>query len=308
MVKTHATAVKQTDISGSIINPVSPSVFITAPCFGNLVTVDFMQSMINVQSWAADNKIPLRFYWLGNTAIITEARNRCVAEFLNDNANYSHLLFVDADVAFGVETLEKLLKADKDVAVAPYPNKSIDWAWQEFRITQDPEADYSTAGLTYNVVFEDRKQGGDESVGNWGTNNLLPDEEGFLRVKRAPTGMMLINRNVFSSLVTAPYPQRVKPYLDVHKTKNLFGFFDVLTLPTGHRLGEDFAFCERVRAVGREIWALCTANMRHEGGTKFTGNFQEQIKTISLLRKNDDLKDAIKEMEEKGIPWTINKK
>ena len=219
MVKTHATAVKQTDISGSIINPVSPSVFITAPCFGNLVTVDFMQSMINVQSWAADKKIPLRFYWLGNTAIITEARNRCVAEFLNDNANYSHLLFVDADVAFGVETLEKLLKEDKDVAVAPYTNKSIDWAWQEFRITQDPEADYSTAGLTYNVVFEDRKQGGDESVGNWGTNNLLPDEEGFLRVKRAPTGMMLINRNVFSSLVTAPYPQRVKPYLDVHKIK-----------------------------------------------------------------------------------------
>jgi len=48
--------------------------------------------------------------------------------------------------------------------------------------------------------------------------------------------------------------------------------------------------------------------MRHEGGAKFTGNFQEQIKTISLLRKNDDLKDAIKEMEEKGIPWTINKK
>ena len=288
---------------------ISPhSLFITAPCFGNLVTVDFMQSMINVQSWAATNNIPLRFYWLGNNAIITEARNKCVAEFLNDNANYSHLLFVDADVAFGVETLEKLLKADKDVAVAPYPNKSIDWAWQEFRMTQDPEADYSTAGLTYNVVFEDSKSGGDESAGNWGTNNLLPDKEGFLRVKRAPTGMMLINREVFSSLITAPYPQRVKPYLDVHKTKNLFGFFDVLTLPSGHRIGEDFAFCERVRAVGREIWALCTANMRHEGGAKFTGNFQEQIKTISLLRKNDDLKDAIKEMEEKGIPWTINKK
>ena len=154
------------------------SLFITTPCFGNLVTVDFMQSMINTQSWTADTHIPWRFYWLGNNAIITEARNRCVAEFLNDNDHYSHLLFVDADVAFGVETLEKLLKADKDVAVAPYPNKSIDWAWQEFRITQDPEADYSKACLTFNVVFEDALNGGDESASNWGTNNLKPQLDG----------------------------------------------------------------------------------------------------------------------------------
>ena len=277
----------------------SKSLFITAPCFGNLVTVDFMQSMINTQSWAAEKHIPLRQYWLGQNAIITEARNRCVAEFLNDNDHYSHLLFVDADVAFGMETLEKLFEADKDVAVAPYPNKSFDWAWQEFRITNDPESDYSMAGLTYNVVFENQENG--KSV-------IQPDEDGFLKVKRAPTGMMMIKREVFERLMGAPYPYRVEPYKDVKDTKNMFGFFDVMTMKSGHRLGEDFAFCERVQAAGREIWILCTANMRHEGSAKFTGNFQEQIKTIALLRKKDDLKEGIKEMEGKGIPWTVKKK
>ena len=275
------------------------SIFITAPCFGNLVTVDFMQSMINVQSWAAKKYFPIRFYWLGQNAIITEARNRCVAEFLNDNDHYSHLLFVDADVAFGVETLEKLLEADKDVAVAPYPNKSFDWAWQEFRVTNDPGADYEKVGLTFNVVFENQDNG---------KSTIQPDKDGFLKVRRAPTGMMLIKREVFTRLIGAPYPQRVKPYKDVKDTKNMFGFFDVMTLKSGHRLGEDFAFCERVQAASREIWVLCTANMRHEGAAKFTGNFQEQIKTIALLRKTDDLKDGIKEMEEKGIPWTVGKK
>ena len=275
------------------------SLFITTPCFGNLVTVDFMQSMINVQSWAAEKYIPLRQYWLGQNAIITEARNRCVAEFLNDNDHYSHLLFVDADVAFGVETLEKMLEADKDVIVAPYPNKRMDWAWQEFRITNDPEADYSMAGLTYNVVFENQDNG---------KSTIQPDEKGLLRVRRAPTGMMLIKREVFKRLIGAPYPCRVKPYRDVKDTKNMYGFFDVMTLKSNHRLGEDFAFCERVIAAGREIWVLCTANMRHEGASKFTGNFQEQIKTISMLRKNDDLKGGIKEMEEKGVPWTVKKK
>jgi len=78
-------------------------------------------------------------------------------------------------------------------------------------------------------------------------------------------------------------------------------------LKTGHRLGEDFAFCERVRAAGHELWALCTANMRHEGSVKFTGNFQEQIKTIALLRKNQDLKENIKKLEEQGTPWSISK-
>jgi hypothetical protein len=48
--------------------------------------------------------------------------------------------------------------------------------------------------------------------------------------------------------------------------------------------------------------------MRHEGASKFTGNFQEQIKTIAMLRKNDDLEGGIKEMEEKGVPWTVKKK
>jgi len=276
----------------------SKSLFITAPCFGNLVTVDFMQSMINTQSWAAEKHIPLRQYWLGQNAIITEARNRCVAEFLNDSDHYSHLLFVDADVAFGMETLEKLFEADKDVAVAPYPNKSFDWAWQEFRVTNDPESDYSMAGLTYNVVFENQENG--KSV-------IQPDEDGLLKVRRAPTGMMMIKREVFERLMTAPYPHRVKPYKDVKDTKNMFGFFDVMTMKSGHRLGEDFAFCERVQAASREIWVLCTANMRHEGAAKFTGNFQEQIKTIALLRKKDDLKGGIKEMEEKGIPWTVKK-
>ena len=276
----------------------SKSLFITAPCFGNLVTVDFMQSMINTQSWAAEKHIPLRQYWLGQNAIITEARNRCVAEFLNDSDHYSHLLFVDADVAFGMETLEKLLEADKDVAVAPYPNKSFDWAWQEFRVTNDPESDYSMAGLTYNVDFENQENG--KSV-------IQPDEDGFLKVRRAPTGMMMIKREVFERLMTAPYPHRVKPYKDVKDTKNMFGFFDVMTMKSGHRLGEDFAFCERVQAASREVWVLCTANMRHEGAAKFTGNFQEQIKTIALLRKKDDLKGGIKEMEEKGIPWTVKK-
>jgi hypothetical protein len=275
------------------------SIFITAPCFGNLVTVDFMQSMINVQSWAAKKYIPIRFYWLGRSAIITEARNRCVAEFLNDNDHYSHFLFVDADVAFGVETLEKLLEADKDVAVAPYPNKSIDWAWQEFRTTNDPHAEYDKAGLTFNVVFENQDNG---------KSTIQPNEDGFLKVRRAPTGMMLIKREVFTRLIEAPYPYRVQPYKDVDNTKNMYGFFDVMTLKSGYRLGEDFAFCERVQAASREIWALCTANMRHEGATKFTGNFQEQIKTIALLRKTDDLKAGIKEMEEKGIPWTVGKK
>ena len=277
------------------------SLFITAPCFGNLVTVGFMQSMLDALAWAKEKRIPLRFYWLGNSAIITEARNRCVAEFLNDDNHYSHLFFVDADVSFSVETLQALLDANKDVAVAPYPNKGVDWAWQEFRVTNDPRADYSQAGLTYNVVFEDATKS--EASQNFSTKHLQPGPDGFLKVKRAPTGCMLIQRNVFENLIK----KGIKPYKDVQGTKNMYGFFDLMTLKTGHRLGEDFAFCERVRAAGHDLWALCTANMRHEGNTKFTGNFQEQIKTIALLRKNEDLKENIKKLEKQGTPWSISK-
>ena len=83
------------------------SLFIATPCIGNLVTLDFMKSMLDVLAWVKTKEIPIRFYWHSGSQDIVAKRNTCVAEFLNDSATYSHLLFVDADVAFEVETLEK---------------------------------------------------------------------------------------------------------------------------------------------------------------------------------------------------------
>ena len=66
----------------------SKSLCITAPCNGNLVPVDLMQSMIDKQSWAAEKHIPLKpILCMGKCAIITEARNRCVAEFHNETCS-----------------------------------------------------------------------------------------------------------------------------------------------------------------------------------------------------------------------------
>ena len=262
------------------------SLFIATTCIGNLVTLDFMKSMLDVLAWVKTKEIPIRFYWHSGSQDIVAKRNTCVAEFLNDSATYSHLLFVDADVAFEVETLEKLLKANKDIAVAPYPCKSIDWMWHKARTTNDPHAKLETAGLTYAVVFENPDPLPDGVA--WDDKSIIqPNKEGWLKVKYVAAGMTLIKREVFTSLIRAHI---VRDYKTAENIKNMYGFFDVI-YESDYRLGEDFSFSQRVQNIGREIWVLCTDTMRHEGPTKFIGSFQEHIKTIELLRKKSNTND-----------------
>ena len=50
-----------------------------------------------------------------------------VSEFLNEPANYTHLLFIDSDIDFNASTIFKMLEKDQEVLSIPYPMKVIQW-------------------------------------------------------------------------------------------------------------------------------------------------------------------------------------
>ena len=78
---------------------MNPKIFIGTPCYGNMLTADYFKSCLQLTALAASKKIEIQFGTIGNESLVTRARNTLVQLFMDD-AQYTHLLFIDADLAF----------------------------------------------------------------------------------------------------------------------------------------------------------------------------------------------------------------
>ena len=96
-------------------------------------------------------------FTLMKSSLVTQGRNLCVAEMLNHEDGYTHLLFIDSDIDFNFATIETMLKADKDVIACPYPMKSLDWdkIFQEKDKAQNKDQ-LKRPGYTFPIKLEDQ--------------------------------------------------------------------------------------------------------------------------------------------------------
>ena len=100
-------------------------IMVCTPVHGN-VSMHYCQAVLKFQQDCILRKMLVSFT-LMQSSLVTQGRNLCVAEMLNHEDGYTHLLFIDADIDFNFQTIETMLKADKDVIACPYPMKSLDW-------------------------------------------------------------------------------------------------------------------------------------------------------------------------------------
>ena len=61
---------------------------------------------------------------MANESLVTRARNNLVAKCMA-NKQISHILFIDADVGFDVESIYKLIAHNKDIVGGIYPQENI---------------------------------------------------------------------------------------------------------------------------------------------------------------------------------------
>ena len=88
-------------------------IFIGTPCYGGMITADYFKSCMQLVALAASKKIELQFATIGNESLITRARNTIVQLFMDHD--YTHLMFIDADLAFNPESVIRMIEFDKDV-------------------------------------------------------------------------------------------------------------------------------------------------------------------------------------------------
>jgi len=254
-----------------------PVIFVATPVHSEC-SIHYTQSLLQFQQACMKKGIMVSFALL-KSSLVTQGRNLCVSNFLESTDPYTHFLFIDSDIDFNSETIFSMIEADKEVIAAPYPLKAIDWDKIHKRITtKDFDADtLSKMGFTWPIKLENQTQ--------------IEIKKGIMEVSHAPTGCMLIKRQVFDKMMKA-YPElkieqptvvngqeSTKPYY--------YNFFDTYHEPESKRYyGEDFGFCKRWTKIGGKCYLYVADDITHVGEYRYTGNLLMDM--TNNLKKIDD--------------------
>ena len=255
---------------------MTAKIFIGTPCYGGMITADYFKSCLRLTALAATKKTELQFGTIGNESLITRARNTLVQLFMD--GDYTHLLFIDADIAFNPESVFRMLELDEEVTCGIYPRKTINWTKVIKKIKNNPnmkENELLATSLEYNLNFKNP--------------NHIEMKNGFVEVMDGATGFMLIKRSVFEKMAKnypdlkfVPDQHINQPHekdFNFHKTSDWnYAFFDTMIEPKTRRyLSEDYAFCRLWQNIGGKIYADIVSGMTHYGNYAFKGNVGTQF-------------------------------
>lgn len=245
------------------------SLFVATPMYGGQCFGAYTDSMMKLVAETVRRGIQFRFFPIFNESHVDRARFLCADEFLR--SDFSHMLFIDADIQFKAEDALQMLKLaepDKDVICGFYPKKVINWkavvaAVRAGYADEDPEAlEHFVADMVYtpSMVPEDNTM---RSI-----YDLTPLHEGG-------TGFMMIQRHVFERV------REANPHLIMlkwpDKPQTLTVFFDAKIDPDAiykRFLSEDYDFCRLVRNAGMKVWLAPWINLTHHGYWRWIGNIE----------------------------------
>jgi hypothetical protein len=201
-------------------------------------------------------------------ALISRARQDLVTRFI-ETPKTTHLLFIDADIGFEPEQVQRLLNFDVEMAVGAYPHKQLDM--KRARTMFENKKQVQTSDLwSYGVEFEDSRK--------------IEVKNGFARVLYAGIGFALIKKSVFQKMIQQ-YPELkyTAGFLATDafpESPNRYALFnEFIDETTGRYLPEDRSFCRRWTKMGGEIWVDTQSRLQHVGPVIFDGDFSTQFST-----------------------------
>jgi hypothetical protein len=256
-------------------------IFLGMPMYGGLLSEATMHGLLQLQQWSYERGIGFRFQSMGNESLITRARNTIVSMMM-DQQDYvaTHLLFIDADIGFSAQNVERLICSEKDVACGVYPRKHIYLEKIKKILEETPDAtpdEIEARALGYNINFDNP--------------NDLRGENGFFKVNEAATGMMLVKREVFRTMFKK-FPERKYETDQIvngthYRSDNCYDLFAVgpyETLGQKRYLSEDYYFSRLwTEHCGGEIWADLAMPLTHFGNRPYKGH----VGALVAPKKND---------------------
>lgn len=168
---------------------------------------------------------------------LSATRAGIMAKFLAGEG--THLVSIDHDVCWEPGALLTLVDAGVDLVAGVYPKR------------EDP--------ITFPVRYLDREE-------------LHRDPEtGLLEVAAVQGGFTCYSRACLERMRDA-YAETMTSKSSRYPFGETVDVFDPIKVD-GRKLGEDFAFCQRWRAIGGRIWVEPEIKMAHIGNKAFSGSF-----------------------------------
>lgn len=217
-----------------------PSVMVCLPAYGQTNAAQTTETLFKLAQFLTLNQIRHQLSWF-SAADIVEVRNLFLTSWYDCSPQFSHLLFIDADMGFEPELIRDMLAFDKPLTGAFYARRQM-------------PPSVVGAALHEDHSFPDIKQG-------------------HLPAAYVGAGVMLIKRSMVKELIEKK-PELIDalPSVLANATTlpltRLIRAFDCI-LEDNRRLSEDISFCQRWRDVGGEVWANVMHKIDHVGPFNF---------------------------------------
>lgn len=244
------------------------SIFVGTPVHGD-VSIHYFKACLEFQKECFLRKIPVVFQVM-KSSLVTQGRQLCVASFLQSKC--THLLFIDSDIAFNYNAVERLINYDKEIVLIPYPIKSLDFEKIKVKINSGSTLDPKVLGNQYTLSVVTPKN--------------VKVENGFIEIERGPAGCMLVKREAFEKLIKE-YPEfTIKQHTLIDgklvERDHMYNFFDTYWDPKEKTYtGEDFYFCKLAKHAGIKMYALIDEYISHYGEYGYTGRLLDEFVPVS---------------------------
>jgi hypothetical protein len=261
--------------------PAAPiNIFMATPVGGGVVAHEYLHNILEVQKHIAGLGWGMEFVTMPD-GLVTRSRN-AFASYVCRNEKYTHLLMIDADVVISGQGIERLILSGHDVVGAVVPLRTVEWSSVGDYLAEKPDA--SVADL----------QGTATRYAMWYEPGQKP-VHGFLPVHAIGSAVMSITREALLKISASPLVQYASVGLPApDKHHDGWTFFDPFVDPQGVYLSEDYALCERWRAIGGTVWADLRSTTRHIGPVPIEGDIAASLesaaKITKLRKKNRRLK------------------
>jgi len=256
------------------------SVMICTPAYGAQVSIYYVQSLIQTLFVLNGLGVECEPAFFGTESLISRARNAFVAHFLG--STHTHLLFIDADIGFKPGAVLRLLLSRRKLVAGVYPIKAYQWEMLIGYIRRHP--------LQNPIDVETMKQICALYPINMKAKVTKDDmHNGFMQVKEAATGFMLISRDLLM-LLTQKFPDKAYindcvSYKNKRTQGNFYAFFQPQIAEDGSRryLSEDYSFCHLCAKVGIFPWVDLMMPFTHTGIETHVGKAMAQFAALHAL-------------------------